>query len=154
MKRKNRNGAQAPAKSKNVATVQASIAMWNKHDWQGAVSAYAENATFVDHSREITYKGRDQIIGAWEELVKGFPDAEATEMRTYDGGDTVITTLVGRGTNDGELMGMPATKRRASSPICSIAHFDSNGLVDREEQYSDNFSLLVQLGHAEAPARI
>jgi steroid delta-isomerase-like uncharacterized protein len=153
MTKKNRNGVQAPTKSKNVEAVQASIAMWNKHDWTGAASAYAENATFIDHSREITYKGRDQIVGAWKELVTGFSDAEATEMRTYDAGDTVVTTMVGRGNNDGELMGMPATSRRVSSPICSIAHFDSQGLVDREEQYSDNFSLLVQLGHAEAPAQ-
>jgi steroid delta-isomerase-like uncharacterized protein len=139
-------------KSKNVETVFASIATWNKHDWKKTASTYAENAIFVDHSRELTYKGRDQIIGAWEELVVGFPDAEATELRTYDGGDTVVTTFIGRGTNKGELMGMPATGRRVSAPICSVAHFDSKGLVDREEQYGDTFSLLVQLGHAEAPA--
>lgn len=155
MKRnRNRNGAQAPASSKNVEALHASFAMWNKHDWKGAASAYAENATFIDHGREITYKGRDQIVGAWQELVKGVSDAEATEMRTYDAGETVVTTFVGRGTNDGVFNGMPATNRRASSPICSIAHFDPNGLIDREEQYSDSFSLLVQLGHVEAPAQV
>jgi len=153
MKFKNRNAVQASSKSRNVDAIHASIAMWNKHDWKNAASAYAENATFVDHSREITYKGRDQIVGAWETLVTGFPDAQATEMRTYDAGDTVVTTLVGRGTNDGEMMGMPATGHRASSSICSIAHFDSNGLVDREDQYADTFSLLVQLGHAEPPVQ-
>jgi steroid delta-isomerase-like uncharacterized protein len=140
-------------KSKNVDAVQANFATWNKHDWKGAASAYAENATFIDHSREITYKGRDQIIGAWEELVVGFPDAEATEMRTYDAGDTVVTTFVGRGTNKGEMMSMPATGRRVSSPVCSLAHFDAKGLIDREDQYSDTYSLLVQLGHAEAPVQ-
>jgi len=139
--------------SKNLDAARASFATWNKHDWKSTASVYAENATFVDHSREITYKGRDQIVGAWEELVKGFPDAEGTEMRTYDAGDTIVTTFVGRGTNKGELMGMPATGRRVSSPICSIAHFDSKGLIDREDQYADTFSLLVQLGHAEAPAQ-
>jgi steroid delta-isomerase-like uncharacterized protein len=140
-------------KSKNVETTLAGIASWNKHDWKTTANAYAENATFIDHSRELTYKGRDQIIGAWKELVTGFPDAEATEMRTYDAGDTVVTTFVGRGTNKGELMGMPATGRRVSSPVCSVAHFDSKGLIEREDQYADTFSLLVQLGHAEAPVQ-
>jgi len=140
-------------KSKNVEAVRASFEIWNKRDLKKAASAYAENATFVDHSREITYKGRDQIVGAWEELVKGFPDAEATDLNSYDAGDTVVTTFVGRGTNKGELMGMPATGRRVSSPICSVAHFDKKGLIDREDQYSDTFSLLVQLGHAKAPVQ-
>jgi steroid delta-isomerase-like uncharacterized protein len=140
-------------KSKNVETTHATFASWNKHEWKNTAAAYAENATFVDHSRELTYKGRDQIVGSWEELLKGFPDAEATEMRTYDAGDTVVTTFVGRGTNKGELMGMPATGRRVSSPICSVVQFDSKGLIEREDQYADTFSLLVQLGHAEAPVK-
>ena len=137
--------------SKNVDALRASFEVWNKHDWKTAAAAYAENATFIDHGRDLTLKGRDQIVGAWDELVKGFPDAEATDQQSYDAGDTVVTTFVGRGTNKGERMGMPATGRRVSSPICQVAHFDSNGLIDREEQYSDAFSVLVQLGHAKAP---
>ena len=139
--------------SKNVDSVRASFEVWNKRDLKKAASAYAENATFIDHSREITYKGRDQIVGAWDELVKGFPDAEATDLKSYDAGDTVVTTFFGRGNNKGELMGMPATGRRVSQPICSVAHFDSKGLIEREEQYADTFSLLVQLGHAKAPVQ-
>jgi steroid delta-isomerase-like uncharacterized protein len=139
--------------SKNVDAVRASFEIWNKRDLKKAASAYAENATLIDHSRETTYKGRDQIIGAWEELVKGFPDAEATELQTYDAGDTVVTTFVGRGTNKGEMMGMAATGRRVSSPVCSVARFDSKGLIEHEDQYSDTFSLLVQLGHAKAPVQ-
>ena len=139
--------------SKNVESIRASFEVWNKRDLKKASSAYAENATLIDHSREITYKGRDQIVGSWDELVKGFPDAEATDLKSYDAGDTVVTTFVGRGTNKGELMSMPATGRRVSQPICSVAHFDSKGLIDREDQYADTFSLLVQLGHAKAPVQ-
>jgi steroid delta-isomerase-like uncharacterized protein len=139
--------------SKNVDSVRASFEIWNKRDLKKAVSAYAEDATFVDHSREVTYKGRDQIVGAWDELVKGYPDAEATDLKSYDAGDTIVTTFIGRGTNKGELMGMAATGRRVSSPVCSIVHFNSKGLIDREDQYSDNFSRLVQLGHAKAPVQ-
>ena len=138
---------------KNVDAARVSFESWNRHEWKNAAAAYAENATIVDHGRELTYKGRDQIVGAWEELATGYPDAQATEMRTYDAGDTVVTTFMGRGTNKGELMGLPATGRRVSTPICTVAHFGSDGLIDREDQYSDTFSVLVQLGHAEAPAR-
>jgi steroid delta-isomerase-like uncharacterized protein len=137
--------------SKNVDTLRASFEIWNKRDLKKAASAYAENAIVVNHGREITYKGRDQIVGGWDELVKGFPDAEATDLQSYDAGDTIVTTFVGRGTNKGEMMGMPATGRRISTPICSVAHFDSKGLIDREDRYTDTFSLLVQLGHAKAP---
>lgn len=139
--------------SKNVDAVRTSFEVWNKREWKQAVSAYTENATLIDHGREITYKGRDEIVASWDELAKGFPDAELTDAVSYDAGDTVVTTFVGRGTNKGELRGMPATGRRVSLPLCEIDHFDSNGLIDRAEQYSDTFSMLVQLGHAKAPAQ-
>jgi len=139
--------------SKNVDLVRSSFEIWNTHDWKKAVSAYQESAVFIDHGREITYKGRDAIIGSWDELVTGFSDAAATEPDFYDAGDTVVTTFIGRGTNKGELMGMPATGRRVSVPACTVTHFDTNGLIDREEQYYDSYSMLVQLGHAEAPAQ-
>jgi steroid delta-isomerase-like uncharacterized protein len=139
--------------SKNIDTVRASFEVWNKRDWKKAALAYAEDATLLDHGREITYKGRDEIVASWNELVTGFPDGEITDATSYDAGDTVVTTFVGRGTNKGEMMGMPATGRRVSLPLCSIAHFDAKGLIDREEQYSDSFSMLVQLGHAKAPVQ-
>ncbi|MFY9587852.1 MAG: ester cyclase [Actinomycetota bacterium] len=139
--------------SKNIDALRASFEVWNKRDLKKAASAYSENAAVVNHGREITYKGRDQIVGSWDELVKGFPDAEVTDLNYYDAGDTIVTTFVGRGTNKGEMMGMPSTGRRVSTPICLVSHFDAKGLIDREDQYSDSFSLLVQLGHAKAPVQ-
>lgn len=138
---------------KNVDAVRARFEVWNKRDLKKAASIYAENATFIDHSREMTYEGRDQIIGAWEELVKGFPDAQATELKSYDAGDTVVTTFVGRGTNKGEVWGMAETGRRVSAPVCSVARFDSKGFIEREDQYSDSFAVLVQLGQVKAPVQ-
>ena len=139
--------------SRNVDAVRSGFDLWNDRGWKDAASRYTETATLVDHGREVTYEGRDEIAASWVEIVKGFPDAELTDLTSYDAGDTVVTTVVGRGTNKGEVMGMPATGRRVSLPFVSIAHFDENGLIDREEQYSDAFSMLVQLGHAKAPAQ-
>jgi len=139
--------------SKNVDAVRTSFEIWNKREWKQAASAYTEDATLLDHGREITYKGRDAIVASWDELAKGFPDVQVTDVTSHDAGDTVVTTFMGRGTNKGEFMGMPATGRRVSLPLVSIAHFDSKGLIDREEQYSDSFSMLVQLGHAKAPVQ-
>ena len=139
--------------SKNVDAARAGFDTWNKREWKDAASRYTETATLIDHGREITYEGREEIVRSWDELAKGFPDAEITDVSSYDAGDTVTSTFVGRGTNKGEFMGMPATGRRVSLPVVSIAHFDPSGLIDREEQYSDSFSMLVQLGHAKAPVR-
>jgi steroid delta-isomerase-like uncharacterized protein len=139
--------------SKNVEKLRASHEVWNTREWRKAASAYAERATLTDHGRGITHKGRDEIVGSWVEFAKGFPDAEITDVNSYESGDTVVTTFIGRGTNTGEFMAMPATGRRVSLPLCSIAHFDAKGLIEREEQYSDSLSMLVQLGHASAPAK-
>jgi steroid delta-isomerase-like uncharacterized protein len=139
--------------SKNVESVRASFEIWNKGDRKKAASIYSEKATLVDHGREITYKGRDEILGSWDELAKGFPDVQVTDVKSYDAGDTVVTTFIGRGTNKGETMSIPATGRRVSLPICTIDHFDSTGHIDRAEQYSDTFSMMVQLGLAQAPVQ-
>ena len=139
--------------SNNVDTMRARFEIWNKREWKKAASAYTETATLVDHGREITYKGRDEIVGSWDQLARGFPDVEVTGMKSYDAGDTVVTTFIGRGTNKGETMSIPATGRRISVPICSIDHFDAKGLIDWSEQYSDTFSMLVQLGLAQVPVQ-
>jgi steroid delta-isomerase-like uncharacterized protein len=61
-------------------------------------------------------------------------------------GDKVVSRWTARGTNDGELMGMPATGRRVEITGISIDRFDADGkLVETWDQW-DNAGFMAQLG--------
>lgn len=137
--------------SKNEKTALAALDAFNRGDLDASVASYAETGIFVDAARGLTMKTRQEVRDWQAEWIAAFSDAKVTEIETYDAGDTVVVELVGRGTNDGPLGPFPATGRRASVPMCSILHFDAQGRIVAEEDYYDQLSLLVQLGHAAAP---
>jgi steroid delta-isomerase-like uncharacterized protein len=60
--------------------------------------------------------------------------------------DAVITRWRAKGTNDGELMGMPATGKVVEITGTSIDHFDSDGLITESYDQWDNAGFMQQLG--------
>jgi len=137
--------------SKNVKTALATYEAFNARDLDKAASATTEGVTWEDHGRGITTKSREEYKDSLAEWISGFSDGQATELNAIDAGDTVIVQYVGRGTNDGPMGPVQATGRRVSVPMVDIQHFDSKGKIDRGESYFDMFSMMVQLGLAEAP---
>jgi steroid delta-isomerase-like uncharacterized protein len=60
--------------------------------------------------------------------------------------DAVVARWRARGTNDGELMGMPATGRKVEITGLSIDHFDSDGRIVESYDQWDNAGFMQQLG--------
>jgi steroid delta-isomerase-like uncharacterized protein len=60
--------------------------------------------------------------------------------------DAVITRWRAKGTNDGELMGMPATGKVVEITGTSIDHFDSDGRIAESYDQWDNAGFMQQLG--------
>ena len=138
--------------SKNVESVQAEHAGFNARDWDSIRRLFADDCVFVD-GRGVEHKGPDAFVN---DYAKGWPDAfsdaEVTEAKYHDAGDTVVAEFVGTGTNDGPLGPMPATNRRIELPYCEIYHFGPDGKIIGGHAYFDMYGMLVQLGHAEPPA--
>jgi steroid delta-isomerase-like uncharacterized protein len=96
-------------------------------------------------------------IPAHKERAKGYKtamsDLSLTVEECFAAGDKVVIRWRARGTNDGELMGMPPTGRSVEITGCSIDRFDADGrLVESWDQW-DNLGFMTQLGiSAEAMA--
>lgn len=137
--------------SKNVTTALAVYDAFNARDLDKAVSTTVENVLWEDHGRGVTTKTRADFKASLQQWLDGFSDGKITEPKAIDAGDTVIVEFVGRGTNDGPMGPAPATGKQVSVPFIDIIHFDGEGRIERGATYFDMFSMLVQLGLAEAP---
>jgi steroid delta-isomerase-like uncharacterized protein len=63
--------------------------------------------------------------------------------------DKVVIRWSGEGTNDGEMMGMPPTGRRAAVTGITIDRYDSGGRITEIWSQWDNLGFIQQLGVAE-----
>lgn len=89
-------------------------------------------------------------VEAHKERCQGYrtamPDLQVTVEDQIAAGDNVAIRWSARGTNDGELMGMPPTGRRMEITGLSIDRFDADGqLVETWDQW-DNAGFMSQLG--------
>jgi steroid delta-isomerase-like uncharacterized protein len=89
-------------------------------------------------------------IEAHKERVRAYrtamSDLEVVFDDVFAAGDRVASRWRAAGTNDGELMGMPATGKRIEITGLSIDRFDADGkLVETWDQW-DNAGFMTQLG--------
>jgi steroid delta-isomerase-like uncharacterized protein len=102
---------------------------------------------------EYTYVGADGVehvgpaagVAQVEPFLKGFPDLHLGIDRQFVSGDASIVEVTARGTQTGELAGIPATGRSASVLGCNVIEV-RDGKVYRERDYFNEVSLLQQLG--------
>ncbi|HEY1357437.1 MAG TPA: ester cyclase [Thermoleophilaceae bacterium] len=89
-------------------------------------------------------------IEAHKERIRGYRTAMSDLVVSVDeavaSGDLVATRWRAKGTNDGELMGMPPTGKPVEITGMSFDRFDSDGkLVETWDQW-DNAGFMMQLG--------
>jgi steroid delta-isomerase-like uncharacterized protein len=80
-----------------------------------------------------------------------FPDARITVEDQLAEGDLVATRWSGRGTHEGELMGVEPTGKQVTVSGLTISRLE-NGKIVEEFQNWDNFGLMQQLGAVPAAA--
>ena len=80
-----------------------------------------------------------------------FPDLHITVDDQVSDGDKVCTRWTSEGTNDGELMGMPATGKHVKVSGLTIDKIEDGKVVESWNQW-DNLGLMQQLGLAPEPA--
>jgi steroid delta-isomerase-like uncharacterized protein len=136
---------------KNVQTIKAVHDAFNDRDWDAIRRMIADECVFID-GRGTSHKGPDafalQYAKPWADA---FSDGKITDAKYYDAGNAVATEFTGRGTNDGTLGPLPPTGRRADLPYCEIYEFNAEGKIVSGRAYFDQLTLLIQLGHAQAP---
>jgi steroid delta-isomerase-like uncharacterized protein len=82
-----------------------------------------------------------------------FPTARITVEQQLAEGDLVATRWTGRGTHEGELMGITATGKRVSVSGLTISRLEGGKIVE-EFQNWDTFGLMQQLDAVPALAQV
>lgn len=137
--------------STNVETLRASHQAFNRRDFDAVTQAMAENVTYHDRARDITFRGRTGFTEFMQGWVTAFSNAQASDPVYIDGGDTVVAQFIGQGVNDGPLGPLPATGKSATFHLCEIFRFNGDGQIVSGDIYYDQLSLMTQLGHARPP---
>jgi len=108
---------------------------------------------FVDHSPQPgvapTREGLKESLSA---LKTAFPDVRYTIDDAIVCGDQIVHRVSATGTMTGDLMGIPATGKRASWTEIHIAR-GVDGRLTEHWGLVDQLGMLVQLGVVPAPGR-
>ena len=108
---------------------------------------------FVDHSPQPgvapTREGLKESLSA---LKTAFPDVRYTIDDAIVCGDQIVHRVSASGTMTGDLMGIPATGKRASWTEIHIAR-GVDGRLTEHWGLVDQLGMLVQLGVVPAPGR-
>ena len=132
--------------SKNVESFRKAHDCFNRRDFDGVLKTLADNLTYTEHPRTRTLSGKNQFREFLQGWTSAFSDGKITHAQYLDAGDTVVAQFTFEGTNDGSFMGMPATGKRVSMPVCEIARYDQQGRVISAGAYYDAMTLCTQLG--------
>ena len=82
-----------------------------------------------------------------------FPDLRITVDEQFAEGETVVTRWTATGTNEGELMGMPATGKQVTTAGININRISGGKLVEGWGLF-DQLGLLQQLGAVPVPTTV
>lgn len=137
--------------SPNVDTYRTAHQGFNRRDYDEVVSTMAEDFTYEDRARGITYRGHDGFKEFMQSWVEAFSNAKVTNPTYIDAGDTVFAQFVARGVNDGPLGDLPATERELDMPMCEFLRYDDEGRAVSGGIYYDQLTIMTQLGHIQQP---
>jgi steroid delta-isomerase-like uncharacterized protein len=116
--------------------------------WEGNLGVIDElvASNYVGHDpAQPDMQGPEGIKEFITGYLAGYPDAKITIDEQLAEGDLVATRWTGRGTHQGELMGIPPTGKQVTVSGTTISHV-KNGKVVEEWTNWDTLGMLQQLG--------
>lgn len=116
-------------------------------DFAALRALYHPDYVYVSESGE-EQKGAEAGIAVAETYLTAFPDMRMEIRSQVAAGDASVLELTCRGTQTGDLPGVPATGRSIEVHLCNTIVV-ADGKIVREHDYFDNLALLQQLGVAE-----
>jgi steroid delta-isomerase-like uncharacterized protein len=133
----------------NKATVRSFIEeAFNKGNVAAIDELIADN--YVNHTGGNEVRGREAMKAFVRTYRSAFPDYHCTIEDQIADGDKVVTRWTVRGTQEGELMGIPPTGKRIYLGGIVIDRLANGRLVETWHQ-ADVIGMLQQLGVAPTP---
>jgi steroid delta-isomerase-like uncharacterized protein len=132
--------------------LQRSADAWNAHDPEGVAATYADDAEVLDVGFPQPLHGREAVRDMVAGYIAAFSDLRVEVSEPIVSGNRAAQEWKVTGTNDGELMGIPATGKTATTYGCATVEFGEDGLIHRGGSYWNAAALMAQLGAAPEAA--
>jgi steroid delta-isomerase-like uncharacterized protein len=119
----------------------------NEHELEAIYELYTEDCSFygMGGPEAIDREGYEAFLGAYFEA---FPDLSFDVDEIVRDGDRAVVRWTARGTHEGDLMSVSATRRSVTVTGMSSLHF-ADGAIDEVRSEQDVFGMLRQLGVVE-----
>jgi steroid delta-isomerase-like uncharacterized protein len=117
-----------------------------------AEEIYAPNYVAHDPANPVEISGPEGIKQFVSMYRSAFPDLHETIEDQIAEGDKVVTRWTGRGTHQGELLGIPPTGNRVTAEGISIDRI-SGGRVEESWFQYDALGMMQQLGVVPPPGQ-
>ena len=131
----------------NRGIVQKGWEAFNNRDWDQLGMNYALDATLTDPLFPLPFIGKASILQHWKDWTLNVPDARASIQRTYAGVTFVVVEVVGMGTFQKGMPGIPEGVVGKSFRLDMISiHELEEGKIIRHAFFYDTGVLMKQLG--------
>jgi predicted ester cyclase len=134
----------------NIRVVEAFLRdVLDGHHGDHAASYFTEDAQF--HAGTVgNFTGRDTVAGVLAGIVAAVPDLHADVQDIFGYGDEVVVRLVVTGTQEGALLGIPATGRHLRWDATDLYRL-KGGKISQEWASEDLTAILNDTGTYKAP---
>jgi predicted ester cyclase len=134
---------QAEAKRQDVA--KSFYPMFEKGDWAGIEKITSPDFTDYNAWTPEGKKGRDSIMIGMKDFRNAFPDMKFEILHTAVSGDMVFVHYRFKGSNNGPLMGMPATNKKIDYTGVDLIQVPDS-VATAHWDYGDNITYMKQMG--------
>ncbi len=133
------------------STVREYMDTWNRRDWKRYRDMMHSDYSYTGGDGR-TLSGPDAGIAVGQMFANAFPDGRIAIKRVHTTGNTAIVEFEGRGTHEGDFMGVRPTNRKVTIPVCNVIEI-RDGKIFAEREYMDMAHMLQQLGVTTAQTR-
>jgi steroid delta-isomerase-like uncharacterized protein len=123
---------------------------WNRRDWDTFRGVLDDQCTYTGGDGELQ-RGPDAAMAVGKMFATALSDGRIEIQHIHSAGDTAIVEFIGRGTHDGDLMGIAPTGRQMSINVCTVLTVRNDKIVS-EREYMDMMHIMQQLGVVPASA--
>ena len=117
---------------------------FNRRDWDHIRDLFASGYSYTGSDGE-KQQGPEAGLAVVQMWANAFSDAKADIRQIHVAGDVATVEFQASGTQNGELMGIPATGRKVSMPVCTVLEI-RDGKITAEREYMDLAHMMQQLG--------
>ena len=127
------------------------VAAWNAHDPEQLVALYTPDSVYEEIPTNIVAEGPDAIQAFAEANFAFFSDLEVRPQAAFAAEEWAVLQAIFAGRYTGQIPGAPAGSGQPFAiPFVSVFRL-SDGRIQRNTDYFDNYNFLIQLGILPAP---